>query len=157
MGIGHLVTFHPGIVIGRPAHRSVRAQNEERLGVRPEPRPREVSLVTTDGLALAGLYWPPSSSPPVGAVVLVHGLAARKDHPHIEALAGRLQENSFEVLSYNARGHGASAGTYTLGHLEHLDVEAAAAWAMGRGVPTILVGASLGGVAVLRYACNTPS
>ena len=43
-----------------------------------------------------------------------------------------------------------------LGRLEHLDVEAAAAWAMGRGAPTILVGASLGGVAVLRYAGDHP-
>ena len=117
---------------------------------------RPIGLVTTDGIALAGLHWPPSTHPPAAAVVLVHGLAARKDHPHIAALAGRLQENSFEVLSYDARGHGASAGTYTLGDLEHLDVESAAAWAGERGVPTILVGASLGGVAVLRYACDHP-
>ena len=117
---------------------------------------RPISLVTTDGIALAGLHWPPSDHPPAAAVVLVHGLAASKDHPHIEALAGRLQKDRFEVLSYDARGHGASAGTYTLGHLEHLDVEAAVAWAMGRGVPTILVGASLGGVAALRYSCDHP-
>ena len=117
---------------------------------------RPISLVTTDGIALAGLHWPPSRNPPVAVVVLVHGLAARKDHPHIEALAGRFQQNSFEVLSYDARGHGASAGTYSLGHREHLDVEAAAAWAMGRGVPTILIGASLGGVAVLRFAGDHP-
>ncbi len=118
--------------------------------------PGPVSLVTTDGIALAALRWPPSRTPPVAVVVLVHGLAARKDHPHIEALAGRLQENSFEVLSYDARGHGASVGTYTLGHLEHLDVESATAWARERGLPTILVGASLGGVAVLRYASEHP-
>lgn len=117
---------------------------------------RPISLVTTDGIALAGRHWPSSRHSPAAAVVLVHGLAASKDHPHIEALAERLQERSFEVLSYDARGHGASAGTYTLGHLEHLDVQAAAAWAMGRDVPTILVGASLGGVAALRYSCEHP-
>lgn len=92
----------------------------------------------------------------MATVVLVHGLAAGKDHPHIEALAGRLQEGGFEVLSYDSRGHGASAGTYTLGRLEHLDVEAAATWAMGQSLRTILVGASLGGVAVLRYAGDHP-
>ena len=118
--------------------------------------PTAVSLVTTDGLVLAGLHWPPSQKPPVATVVLVHGLAARKDHPHIEALAGRLQEAGFAVLSYDARGHGASEGTYSLGHLEHLDVEAAAGWALGRGVPTVVIGASLGGVATLRYACDHP-
>ena len=112
--------------------------------------------MTSDGIALAGLHWPSSDDPPVAAVVLVHGLAASKDHPHIEVLARRLQEKNFEVLSYDSRGHGASAGTYTLGHLEHLDVESAAAWAGERGVPTILVGASLGGVAALRYACDHP-
>jgi pimeloyl-ACP methyl ester carboxylesterase len=92
----------------------------------------------------------------VATVVLVHGLAARKDHPHVAALAGRLQASNFEVLSYDARGHGASTGSYTLGNLEHLDVESAAAWANERGAPTILVGASLGGVAVLRYAVDHP-
>jgi pimeloyl-ACP methyl ester carboxylesterase len=117
---------------------------------------RPISLFTSDGVSLAGLHWPSSRNHPVAAVVLVHGLAARKDHPHIQALARRLQTNGFEVGSYDARGHGASGGTYTLGHLEHLDVEAAAEWANGRGVPTILVGASLGGVAVLRYACDHP-
>src|SRR5690348_4696137 len=87
-----------------------------------------LSLVTTDGIELAGLHWPSSHRPPTATIVLVHGLAASKDHPDIEILAGRLQERRFEVLSFDARGHGASAGMYTLGHLEHLDVEAAAAW-----------------------------
>lgn len=122
----------------------------------PHGASRPISLVTTDGIALAGRHWPSSSRAPAATVVLVHGLAASKDHPHIEALAERLREAGFEVLSYDARGHGASAGTYTLGHLEHLDVEAAAAWAMGQDVPTILVGASLGGVAALRYSCDHP-
>jgi pimeloyl-ACP methyl ester carboxylesterase len=117
---------------------------------------RPISLFTSDGVALAGLHWPSSRHPPVATVVLAHGLAARKDHPHIVVLARRLQAKGFEVVSYDARGHGASGGTYTLGHLEHLDVEAAAEWATGRGVPTILVGASLGGVAALRYAGDHP-
>ena len=117
---------------------------------------RPISLVTADGIALAGLQWPSVCNSPVATVVLVHGLAARKDHPHVEALAERLRDTCFDVLTYDARGHGASAGTYSLGHLEHLDVEAAAAWAGARGMPTILVGASLGGVAVLRYAGDHP-
>ncbi len=118
--------------------------------------PRPINLLTSDGVALAGLHWPSSDDTPTAAIVLVHGLAASKEHPHVEALAGRFQEESFEVLSYDARGHGASDGTYTLGHLEHLDVAAATAWAMELGVPTILIGASLGGVAALRYSCDHP-
>jgi len=89
-------------------------------------------------------------------VVLVHGLAAKKDHPHVVALAERLQATDHEVLSYDARGHGASDGTFTLGHLEHLDVAAAAEWMNERGGPVVLVGASLGGIAVLRYATDHP-
>lgn len=117
---------------------------------------RSISLVTSDGVALAGLHWPSLREPSRAAVVLVHGLAAAKDHPHVEALAGRLQEKGYEVLTYDSRGHGASAGVYTLGRLEHLDVEAAATWAMGRSMPTVVVGASLGGIAVLRYAGDHP-
>jgi pimeloyl-ACP methyl ester carboxylesterase len=142
-------------VIGGPALApfDLRMKRDLESGLHRPTRP--ISLVTTDGVALAGLHWP-SHRAPAAAIVLVHGLAASKDHPDIEVLAGRLQKNRFEVLSYDARGHGASAGTYTLGHLEHLDVEAAAAWARGRGVPTILIGASLGGVAALRYSCDHP-
>ena len=146
----------PEIVIGGPAlapfDLRVRSVLESGLNTAPGP----ISLVTTDGIALAGLHWPSSTSPPVAVVVLVHGLAARKDHPHIRGPGRASPRNGFEVLSYDARGHGASAGTFTLGHLEHLDVEAAAAWARERDVPTILVGASLGGVAALRYACDHP-
>jgi len=111
-----------------------------------------ISLVTSDGVDLAGLRWRSATEPPRAIVVLVHGLAAKKDHPHVEELAERLQDTNREVVSYDARGHGESGGTCTLGNLEHLDVAAAAEWAKKRGVPTVLVGASLGGIAVLGYA-----
>jgi pimeloyl-ACP methyl ester carboxylesterase len=146
----------PDNVIGGPAQAPFELSARSFVTSGLDTAPRPVSLLTADGIALAALHWPTSSTPPVAVVVLVHGLAARKDHPHIQALAERLQGNGFEVLSYDARGHGASAGIFTLGHREHLDVESAAAWARERGVPTILVGASLGGVATLRYACDHP-
>jgi pimeloyl-ACP methyl ester carboxylesterase len=119
-------------------------------------RERRVDLVTTDGVAISALAWPTSTGPPRATVVLVHGLAARKDHPHVTAMARRLQDLDFDVLSYDSRGHGESEGFCTLGDLERLDVEAAVEWAARRGLPTIVIGASMGGIAVLRYAAEHP-
>jgi pimeloyl-ACP methyl ester carboxylesterase len=89
-------------------------------------------------------------------VVLVHGFAASKDERNVVRLAEQLVRQRLDVLSYDARGHGDSGGACTLGDLEARDVAAAVAWAADRGTPTVLVGASMGGIAVLRHAANSP-
>ncbi len=109
------------------------------------------TLTTSDGVGLAAVWWP-AEGPSRAVVVLVHGLAATRDHPHIRALARRLRSRGFEVVAYDSRGHGASEGVCTLGDLERLDVAAAVEWARQRQRPVVLVGASMGGIAVLRYA-----
>jgi pimeloyl-ACP methyl ester carboxylesterase len=114
-----------------------------------------VNLVTDDGIALSGLL-ELSTGAARATIVLVHGLAATKDHPHVKALVTRLRNRNFDVLSYDSRGHGDSGGLCTLGDLERLDVAAAVAWATGRVAPTVLVGASMGGIAALRYAATHP-
>lgn len=89
--------------------------------------------------------------------MLVHGLAATKDNPELVAVATSLQERGFDVLAYDARGHGESTGICTLGDLERFDVAAGVAHARERGLPVVVVGASMGGIAVLRYAADDPT
>jgi alpha-beta hydrolase superfamily lysophospholipase len=111
------------------------------------------TLVTSDGVELAARSWLIADGARA-IVVLVHGFSASKDHPNVVALALQLRDRGLDVLSYDGRGHGASGGTCTLGDLEHLDVAAAVAWASQGSTPIVLVGASMGGVAVLRHAAN---
>jgi pimeloyl-ACP methyl ester carboxylesterase len=115
-----------------------------------------MTLVTSDGVELAARSWLLAAG--VGGartiVVLVHGFSAGKDDRNVVALATRLGERGFDVISYDGRGHGDSGGTCTLGDLERLDVAAAVAWARQRSPRTVLVGASMGGVAVLRHAAG---
>ena len=56
------------------------------------------------------------------------------------------------MLTYDARGHGCSDGESTLGDHEQHDVAAAVALARTRTDRVVLVGASMGAVAALRYA-----
>jgi alpha-beta hydrolase superfamily lysophospholipase len=114
------------------------------------------TLTTSDGVALAARSWSASGAPRA-SVVLVHGLAATKDNPELVAVAVALQERGFDVLAYDARGHGESGGICTLGDLERHDVAAAVAHANTSGLPVVVVGASMGGIAVLRYAADDPS
>ena len=65
--------------------------------------------------------------------------------------------DGFDVVSYDSRGHGRSEGVCTLGDRESLDVAAAVAYARTKGLPVVLVGASMGAVAVLRYAASSGS
>jgi pimeloyl-ACP methyl ester carboxylesterase len=71
-------------------------------------------------------------------------------------LAERLVFQGLDVLSYDARGHGESGGMSTLGDLEARDVAAAVDWAQSRDTPVVLVGASMGGIAVLRHSAGNP-
>jgi alpha-beta hydrolase superfamily lysophospholipase len=112
-------------------------------------------LLTSDGVELAMRTWS-CDGQPRGIVVLVHGLSSSKDHPHVVGLAERIRTLSLEVLSYDARGHGASEGLSTLGDLERNDVAAAVAFARLRHPRVVLVGASMGAIAAMAYAATDP-
>jgi pimeloyl-ACP methyl ester carboxylesterase len=56
------------------------------------------------------------------------------------------------VIVYDARGHGSSEGSCTLGDLEEHDVAAAVRCAEERTDRVVIVGASMGAIAALRFA-----
>ena len=111
------------------------------------------TLQTVDGLALAGRTWLVDGRPRA-AVVLAHGFSASKDEADVVRVAGALQAAGFDVVSYDARGHGASEGECTLGDLERHDVAAAVDAARLLSDRVVLVGASMGAIAVLRHAAD---
>ncbi|HWS45254.1 MAG TPA: alpha/beta hydrolase [Acidimicrobiia bacterium] len=112
------------------------------------PRP---TLLTADGVTLAGRRWLVEPAP-AAAVVIVHGFSASSECPQVEALAEALHGDGLDVVTYDARGHGCSDGESTLGDHEQHDVAAAVALARERTPHVILVGASMGAIATLRYA-----
>ena len=113
------------------------------------------TLTTTDGLALVGRRWLTTVAPEA-AVVIVHGFSASSTCPNVELLAGVLFADGFDVITYDARGHGGSPGESTLGDHEEHDVAAAVSLARTRAARVVLVGASMGGIAALRYAVTDP-
>jgi alpha-beta hydrolase superfamily lysophospholipase len=112
------------------------------------PRPL---FTTTDDVVLSGRRWLRADAPRA-AVVLVHGFSASADDPDVSALAEVLHDGGVDVVCYDARGHGTSEGHSTLGDLEQHDVAAAVAAARERSDRVVLVGASMGAIAALRYA-----
>jgi uncharacterized protein len=110
-------------------------------------------LTTIDGMTLAARSSSPKG-PSRGTVVLAHGLSAGKDHPDVVEIGSQLSSMGLAVISYDARGHGESEGTCTLGDLERHDVAAALGLARRSGGPVVLVGASMGGIAVLRHSAT---
>lgn len=91
-----------------------------------------------------------------GVAVIVHGFAASADDPGICQLAAQLCGDGLDVLVYDARGHGASEGHCSVGSEEHLDVAAAAELGADPGLPVVLIGISMGAVAVVRYLADEP-
>jgi alpha-beta hydrolase superfamily lysophospholipase len=117
------------------------------------PRSSGARLLTSDRVSLAGRCWDTHDTARAD-VVLVHGFAASCDQPAVVAVAEELNRHGLHVVSYDARGHGRSGGDCTLGDLEQLDVAAAVQVARHAGRPVVLVGASMGAIAVLRYAAG---
>lgn len=109
-------------------------------------------LVTRDGVRLAVRRWRPSVARSTTVVVLVHGFGASKDDPSVVAVAENLSQAGHHVVSYTGRGHAESGGLCTLGDLEHLDVESAVEAARVLGERVVVVGTSMGAIAVLRHA-----
>jgi pimeloyl-ACP methyl ester carboxylesterase len=114
---------------------------------------RPLVLRTADGLELAADAWLPPT-PADAAVVLVHGFTAHRHDPTVVSTAHELRDEGYAVVTYDMRGHGESEGLCTLGDLEKLDVAAAVVAARDLATRVVVVGASLGAIAVLRYAVD---
>jgi pimeloyl-ACP methyl ester carboxylesterase len=112
---------------------------------------RDVELRTSDGLRLAARFWEPRDAE-FGCVV-GHGFTGSSRNPHVERICQALATQGMAVLAPDFRGHGRSEGLGTAGAEEIYDVEAAVAWLRAAGYRFVAVlGWSMGGTAVLRYA-----
>jgi alpha-beta hydrolase superfamily lysophospholipase len=115
------------------------------------------TLLTIDGVRLTARRWQSNAvTRPRATVVVVHGFSASSQCPNVEGLAEALHEDGFDVLTYDARGHGTSEGESTLGDHEQHDVAAAVQLAREHTPEVVLVGASMGAIAALRYAATDP-
>ncbi len=110
-------------------------------------------LRTDDGVDLQAAWH--RVARPQAAAVVVHGFSASAEDPGIVALVSALYEARFDVLAYDARGHGRSGGRCEVGSAEHRDVASAVKAAVAFGVPIVVIGISMGGVAVARYLADT--
>jgi alpha-beta hydrolase superfamily lysophospholipase len=113
------------------------------------------TLTTADGLELA-VQRRLTDDPPRAAIVVVHGFSASAACPNVEGVAAALHADGYDVITYDARGHGESPGESTLGDHEQHDVAAAVELARRRTADVVLVGASMGAIATLRYAVTDP-
>jgi pimeloyl-ACP methyl ester carboxylesterase len=123
-------------------------------GVRSSTRPtlEPCTLVTSDGCHLAADVRRVDGAST--AVVVVHGFSAHRRHSSVTAIAEALTRDGHAVLTYDGRGHGESGGMCTLGNDEDLDVAAAVQAARVLAPTVVIVGASMGAIAALRYAAD---
>jgi pimeloyl-ACP methyl ester carboxylesterase len=117
--------------------------------------PRRV-LTTCDSVELTARRWLTDETPRA-SVVLAHGFTASGNDPKLIEVAEALHGDGLDVITYDARGHGSSGGACTLGDLERHDVAAAVELARSRSDRVVLVGASMGAIAVLRHAADDPT
>lgn len=144
-------------------------QNSQPIEVRSGvelPSSREAILLTTaDGLNLIGELAMPLHQPPTATLVTLHPLPTHggfMDSHILRKAANRLPAlANLAVLRFNTRGtaspHGTSEGIFGDGITEKHDVEAAIAFALGRGLPNLwLVGWSFGTELALKYGATAP-
>ena len=107
------------------------------------------ALRTADGERLAATLRP---GPGSTCVVLAHGFSGSSAKPAVRRIVDGLAAHA-SVLAYDARGHGRSSGSTTLGDREVLDVDAAVLAARSRGFSCVVTcGWSMGGSTAIRHA-----
>lgn len=115
----------------------------------PPPPGRVVHFQASDGVAIAGSYWP-GRRPDGPAVLLLHGINNNRDRMRAQSLW--LHSLGYAVLAIDFRGHGESgAAPRSFGLLEARDAAAALAF-LRDGAPRRrvgLIGISQGGAAAL--------
>ncbi|MFA5954757.1 MAG: alpha/beta fold hydrolase [Patescibacteria group bacterium] len=98
-----------------------------------------------------------------GLVFVMHGLRSWKEEPHMQAFSESFASNDFTVVRFDvANTFGESEGDYTLGTATNFyeDLEDVISWSKTQEwyeEPFWLVGHSMGGMSVARYAENHPA
>jgi predicted acyl esterase len=129
----------------------------------------DLTIRMSDGVDIAATYYVPDGPPPAGgrpAVMMLHGLGESRTHGD-NAIGVSLNDmaetyvvpQGYAVLTFDARGHGASGGLVAIdGPREIADVRALFEWLASRpGVDAAHIGAfgySYGGGAVWRAAAE---
>jgi pimeloyl-ACP methyl ester carboxylesterase len=115
----------------------------------------DVHFKTSDGIDLAG--WLIRHPHPRGNVIFCHGHG--RNRGHVAGLLPTLHDLGLNVLAFDFRGHGDSAGhTSTFGHREVEDLLAAERFLRERcpNQPLFLVGISLGAAVSLQALSQLP-
>ena len=112
---------------------------------------RRITVLTEDGVTLAGAYYEPSKRPAPG-IVLLHML--RRTHDDWDATASRLADAGFAVVAIDFRGTGADLGPLAL------DVRAAKAFLRERAevmpASIAIAGGSIGANLAVIDAADDP-
>lgn len=114
----------------------------------------DVAFPSSDGIPLRG--WLIPGDDPVGTIVICHGYGSDK----ADGLDGAaFLRPSFNVLSFDLRGHGQSGGTRTsLGYLECRDIAGAVDFLQRERLgPLGVLGFSLGAAAAILAASQLPN
>jgi pimeloyl-ACP methyl ester carboxylesterase len=116
--------------------------------------PRQIT--TRDNVRLAIDVLPPADGQDraIAAVVVVHGFTAHRRDATVAHVAAAVRDAGYVVVVGDLRGHGDSAGACTLGNDERYDVEAMVVEARRLHDRVVVVGASMGAIAALRYAAD---
>lgn len=121
---------------------------------------RRITFPNADGLMLAGDLDLPDSGTIRAFALFAHCFTCSKDLRAVRRIARALLDEDVAVLRFDFTGLGHSEGDFadTTFSSNTDDLVAAAAWlASNHAGPSILIGHSLGGAAVLRAAPRIPS
>ncbi len=119
-----------------------------------------VSFPNADGVTLAGRLDLPDAAAPRAFALFAHCFTCSKDLRAVRRIAQALTDQDIGVLRFDFTGLGHSEGDFadTTFSSNTDDLVAAAQWlAAHYEAPSILIGHSLGGGAVLRVATRIPS
>lgn len=121
------------------------------------PIVESIGFPARDGLALRGIFLPRPHS--IGTVIVCHGVGA--NHADIQPLFLALYHAGFQILAFDFRGHGNSAGhTITYGLQERGDVLGAYDYCLKRRdvdrTRLFALGVSMGGASLLQALPEMP-
>jgi predicted acyl esterase len=96
----------------------------------------ELAIPMDDGVSIAATLYLPDAAPPAGgwpAVVFLHGLAGDRQGMNALVEGYGFAGNDYAILTFDARGHGASGGLVGIdGPREVADIRALHAWLAAR-------------------------